>query len=164
MGFELTLRGTRRAPPRQGQNPFTGELELHAPLVMSATEHAAMLTVIGRHGGRLDDCGGGRVVLEKAALFFSGFDEEGGLVKVEGDLRLACVVLFDLAEAGQLVVLPDLGDALVTSRSALERATALEHELGSPTIVVDDAEALAAALSAEYASAAAHTERALRGT
>jgi predicted NBD/HSP70 family sugar kinase len=71
--------------------------------------------------------------------------------------------LFELAAAGQLAILPDSGDGLVTSSEALVRAQELEQELGSPVIVVEDADALAAALAAECGSARAYAERAVRG-
>jgi hypothetical protein len=163
MAFELMLRGTRRASPREVRNPFTGQLQTIAPLVMSEAEFEASVAVLARHGGRLDEDGGGLVRLEGAALEFSGFDEEGDLVKVIGDLHVACRVLFELAVAGQMAILPDSGDGLVTSGAALVRAQQLEQELGSPVVVVEDAEALAAALTAECDAARAYAERAVRG-
>jgi hypothetical protein len=163
MAFELMLRGTRRASPREVRNPFTGLLQMHAPLVMSDAELQASLAVLARHGGRLDEGGGGLVRLEGAALEFSGFNEEGDLVKVNGDLHVACRLLFELAAAAQMAILPDGGDGLVTSREALVRAQQLERELGSPVVVVENAEALATALAAACDGARAYAERAVRG-
>jgi hypothetical protein len=147
MGLELMLRGTRRASPREVRNPFTGQLAMHAPLVMSDAELECALAILARHGGRLGEDGGGLVRLDGAALEFSGFDAEGDLVNVSGDLRVACRVLFELAEAGQMAILPDTGDGLVTSRETLARAQQLTDELGAPVLVAD-ADALARALAA----------------
>ncbi len=163
MGFELMLRGTRRASPREVRNPFTGQLQMHAPVAMSETELQGTLAVLARHGGRLDECGSGLVRLEGAALQFSGFNAEGDLIKVIGDLRVACRVLFDLAAAGQMAILPDSGHGLVTSSEALARAQQLGEELGTPVFVVENAEALATALTSECESARAYAEQAVRG-
>lgn len=162
MGFEVMLRGTHRASPREVRNPFTGQMTMHAPLVMNDGELRASLAVLARSGGGLDEIGGGLVRFDGGALQFSGFDEEGDLVKVIGDLPAACGVLFDLATAGQLAILPDSGDGLVTTEDALGRARDLEDELGSPIVLVENADALASALHGEFESAMTYTERATK--
>jgi hypothetical protein len=163
MGFEVMLRGTRRGSPREVRNPFTGQMTMHAPLVMNESELRASLAVLAEHGGGLDEDGGGLVRFEGAALQFSAFGEDGDLVKVIGDLRVASGVLFDLATAGQLAILADGGDGLVTTKDALARAKQLEDELQSPIVLVEDADSLASALRTGFESAMAYTERAIRG-
>lgn len=162
MGFEVHLRGSRRGAPREVRNPFTGALVTHAPLVMSAEEHSAALAVLARYG-ELDEDGGGQIALEGAALELSGFDEQGALVKVLGDLDVACRALFELATAGELLIVPDEGDAFVTTAGALARARQLatSDDTFGPFVLVATPEALAAALTASCDHARDYTAHAL---
>ncbi|MFO0639013.1 MAG: hypothetical protein U0183_07365 [Polyangiaceae bacterium] len=135
---------------------------MHSPLVMSAEELAAALAVLARYGA-LDENGDGRALLDGAALELSGFDEQGGLVKVIGDLGVACRALFELATAGELLILPDEGDAQVTTAGALTRARDLstsEVTFGR-FVLVETPEALAAGLATSCDLARAYAARAL---
>jgi hypothetical protein len=136
-------------------------MQMHSPVVMSEKELGAALSVLGRYGGGLDEDGGGLVVLDGAELQFSGFDEEGDLVKILGDLRVACRTLFELATVGQMVIMPDEGNAYVTTAEALGRAEELatEEEAFGPCTLVENADALAAALAGECERARAYTDR-----
>lgn len=135
---------------------------MHAPLVMSAEEHSAALAVLARHGG-LEEDAGGQIVLEGAALELSGFDEEGALVKIMGDLGVACRALFELATAGELLIVPDEGDAFVTTAGALARARQLatSDDTFGPFVLVETPAALTAALITSCQHARDYTARAL---
>lgn len=135
---------------------------MHAPLVMSAEELSAALSVLARYGG-LDEDSGGRVELEGAALELSGFDEEGALVKIMGDLGVACRALFELATAGELLIVPDEGDAYVTTAGALARARQLatSDDTFGPFVLVATPEALTAALTPSCDHARAYAAHAL---
>lgn len=139
---------------------------MHAALVMSAAELDAALAVIARRGGSLDD-GGGLLTLAHAAIQFYGFDAEGDLVKVIGDLRTACEFLFELASAGQLVIWNGAADddrpaSFVTTTDALSRAAALDDELGT-TVLVTSAEHLFVSLAPDHADSMAYTARVTSG-
>lgn len=135
---------------------------MHSPLVMSEKELGDALAVLARYGGRLDEDGGGLIVLGGAQLQFSGFDEQGDLVKIIGDLGVACRTLFELATAGQMVIVPDEGNACVTTAEALGRAASLAEEDGElgPCVLVESADGLAACLAGEHERATAYTDRA----
>ena len=166
MGFELGLRGTHRDVPREIIDPFTRKPAMHAPLVMSAVELDAARAVIARRGGTLDD-GAGLLTLRHAAIQFYGFDAEGDLVKVIGDLRTACEFLFELATEGQLVIwngaaADDRVASFVTTTAALARTRALDDELGT-TILVTSAEELFVSLAPDHADSMAYTARVISG-
>jgi hypothetical protein len=59
----------------------------------------------------------------------SPFDEQGDLVKVIGDLGVACRTLFDLATAGEMIIVPDEGNAYVTTTEAPWLANMNAHVL-----------------------------------
>lgn len=161
MGFELGLRGTHRGSPRQGRNPFTGKAEAHAPLVMNDAELRAALSVLARHGG-LDADGGGLLTLANAKIEFSGFDEEGGLVKVIGALACASELLFELATAGELAIWnmsdEDGPATFVTRADVLARARAFDDELGEVALISSPKQ-LADILEPHQARAMEYTRR-----
>lgn len=110
-----------------------------------------MRDVLVRAGAALDDGGAGFVALPRARLELYGPD--AGLVKVSGDLESACVVLFDLATAGQLSIsAPNFHEdepVLVTTAEALARLEQTPAE--GAAIVVADAGELASAVASLFA-------------
>lgn len=153
VGIEIALRGIRRGPPRARKSPFTGELETYAELEMNAEEHRAAAAIIARHGA-LDDHGEGRIALPVAQIEIWGFDFDGCMMNLSGDLQSACDFVFELATAARLVVqfeaAPGDPSALVTTAEALTLARALDeaaHEELGPMLLVADAAAMWRALA-----------------
>jgi hypothetical protein len=166
MGFEVCLRGTHRSAPVQTINPFTRESVMDEPLVMNADELRAAMAVMTRHGATTNDLGVTQVALAKAHLQFMGFDEQGDVPSVVGDLACACEFLFELATAGRMAiqnVYAEEGEptSYVTSVEAFERAQTLqgEDDLG-PTVLVESAAELVAAFAPHHANATGYASRA----
>jgi len=80
-------------------------------------------------------------------------------VKVIGDLACAYACLFEMATAGQLVILSvNEEDGIVTTAEALARARDLEGELG-PCTLIENVEQLVSKLAPDQAGAMAYTLR-----
>ena len=142
MAFEIHLRGSHRGAPREAENPFTKEREMQIPLVMDAGELAAARAILLRDG-TVDDEGFAVVASPTFRLQWFGFDEEGGLVEVRGDLKDACERLFELATAGALAIVLTQAEApvaAVTTTDAFLRARALADELGEIELVTSPSE------------------------
>ena len=153
VGIEIAVRGIRRGPPRARTSPFTGELETYAELEMSDEEYRAAAAIIARHGA-VDEHGEGRLDLPAAQIEIWGFDYDGCMMNLIGELRGACDFVFELATAARLVVQFEsaAGDAsaLVTTAELLKQARALDdeaHEELGPIVLVTDAAAMWRALA-----------------
>jgi hypothetical protein len=152
-GIEIAVRGIRRGPPRARKNPFTGELETYAELEMNDEEHRAATAIMARYGA-IDEHGEGRLALPTAQIDIWGFDYDGCMMNLLGELRGACELLFELATAARLIVQFEsaAGDAsaLVTTAALLAQARALDdaaHEELGPIVLVADAAAMWRALA-----------------
>jgi hypothetical protein len=148
VGIEIAVRGIRRGPPRARKSPFTGELETYAELEMSDEEYRAAAAVIARYGA-VDEYGEGRLDLPTAQIEMWGFDFDGCMMNLVGDLHGACDFVFELATAARLVVQFDSAEgeagALVTTPEVLAQARALDdaaHEELGPIVLVADAAAM----------------------
>ncbi len=157
VGIELAVRGARRGPARARKSPFTGEMESYAELEMTDEEYRAATAVLARYG-KVDEYGEGRLDLTTAQIEVWGFDFDGAMINLIGELRGACDVLFELATAASLVVQFEsaLGEAsaLVTTPGALALTRALDqaaHEELGPVVLVADAEALWRAIAPPHA-------------
>jgi hypothetical protein len=115
---------------------------------MDDEEYRAATSIMARYGG-VDEYGEGRLGLPGAQAEVWGFEYDGCMMNLSGDLRTACEFVFELATAARLVVQFEsaAGDAsaLVTTPELLAQAQALDdaarEELG-PIILVADAAAL----------------------
>lgn len=152
-GVEIAVRGIRRGPPRARKSPFTGELESYAELEMNDDEYRAATAIMGRHGA-VDEYGEGRLDVPTAQIEVWGFDYDGCMMKLLGELRGACELVFELATAARLIVQFEsaAGDAsaLVTTAELLTQARALDeaaHEELGPIVLVADAAAMWRALA-----------------
>jgi hypothetical protein len=152
-GIEIAVRGIRRGPPRARKNPFTGEPTTYAELEMNDEEHRAAAAIMARHGA-IDEHGGGCLTLPTAQIEVWGFDHDGCMMNLAGELRGACELLFELATTAHLIVQFEspAGDAsaLVTTEALLAQARALDdaaHEELGPIVLVADAEAMWRALA-----------------
>lgn len=153
VGIEIAVRGTRRGPPRARKSPFTGDLETYAELEMNDEEYRAAAAIIARYGA-VDPSGEGRLDLPTAQIEIWGFDVDGGMMNLVGELRGACDFVFELATAARLVVQFEsaAGDAsaLVTTAEVLKQARALDddaHEELGPIVLVADPAAMWRALA-----------------
>jgi hypothetical protein len=159
MGFEVMLDATRWGAPRERRNPFTGAMVTCSAPELSDAELEAMRGVLVRAGATLDDEGAGFLALPQARLELYG--PGAGLVKINGDLESACVVLFDLATAGQLSIrAPDFGEdepGLVTTAEALARIA--QSPAQGPAILVASPNELARRLAPHQAAAARYAAR-----
>lgn len=161
MGYELSLRGTRRGAPREVRNPFTGRMVTHVPLEMSEAELRAVRDVLARRGAVLDARGSGFLELRNARFAFTSLDAEGDLVKVNGERTVCCELLLEIATAGELAIVPDDGPVIVTTPDALARAKDLEEELDAngECMLVTSVTELAAAFAAIDEAALASTRQ-----
>lgn len=152
VGIEIAVRGIRRGPPRQRKSAFTGELETYAELEMNDAEYDAATAIMARYG-TIDEYGEGLLDLPAAKVEVWGFEYDGCMMNLVGDVRSACELVFELATAAHLVVQFDSADgdasALVTTPELLQQASALDaaalEELG-PIVLVPDAAILAQVL------------------
>jgi hypothetical protein len=148
VNIEIGLRGIRRGPPRPRKSALTGEQEIYAELEMVDEEYRAATAIMARYGG-VDEYGEGRLSLPAAQIEVWGFEYDGCMMNLSGDLRAACDFVFELATAAHLVVQFESvqGDAsaLVTTPDLLKRVQALDdaarEELG-PIVLVADAAAM----------------------
>lgn len=148
VAIEIGLRGIRRGPTRPRKNVLTGEAETYAELEMNDEEYRAATAIMARHGG-VDEYGEGRLVLPAARIEVWGFEYDGCMMSLSGDLRTAIEFVFELATAARLIVQFEsaAGDAsaLVTTPKLLAEAQALDaaalEELGS-IVLVEDAAAM----------------------
>lgn len=144
MGVEIAVRGIRRGPPRERKSPFTGELETYAELEMNEAEHRAATAVLAQYG-KVDEHGEGRLDLPTAQVEVWGFDYDGCMMNLIGELRGACDFVFELATAARLIVQFESPtsepSAVVTTPEALALARALDEaaheELGRIVLVAD---------------------------
>lgn len=120
---------------------------------MSDAEYRAASAVVARYG-KIDEYGEGRLELFGGEVEVWGFDYDGAMLSLIGDLRGPCDFVFELATAGRLVVQFDapLGEAcaLVTTQEVLTLTEALDaaaHEELGPICLVTDSEALWRVLS-----------------
>jgi hypothetical protein len=148
VAIEIGLRGIRRGPPRPRKNALTGEPEVYAELEMNDDEYLAATAIMARYGG-VDEYGEGRLALPAAQVEVWGFEYDGCMMNLSGNLRTACDFVFELATVARLVVQFESteGDAsaLVTTPELLTQAQALDEaareELG-PVVLVEDAVAM----------------------
>src|SRR3954447_7706394 len=94
VGIEIAVRGIRRGPPRARKSPFTGELETYAELEMSEEEYRAAAAIIARYGV-VDEHGEAHLDLPTAQIEIWGFDRDGCMMNLVGDLRGACDFVFE---------------------------------------------------------------------
>lgn len=153
VGIEIAVRGIRRGPPRARKSPFTGELETYAELEMNDEEYRAAAAIMARYGA-VDEYGEGRLALPTAQVEVWGFDYDGCMMNLIGELQSACDFVFELATAARLVVQFESAasdaSALVTTPELLSQARALDaaaHEELGPIILVADAAAMWRALA-----------------
>ncbi len=158
MGVEIAVRGARRGPPRPRKSPFTGAMETYAELEMTDDEYRAAAALLARYG-QVDEYGEGRLDLPTAQVEVWGFDFDGCMMNLIGDLRGACDFVFELATAAHLVVQfeAELGEAcaLVTTPETLALTQALDeaaHEELGRILLVTDAASLWRALARPEAS------------
>jgi hypothetical protein len=148
IGIEIAVRGIRRGPPRARKSPFTGELETYAELEMNDEEYRAAAAIMARYGA-VDEVGEGRLEVPAAQIEIWGFDYDGCMMNLIGELRGACDFLFELATAARLIVQFESAageaSALVTTAALLTQARALDdaaHEELGPIVLVSDAAAM----------------------
>ncbi len=103
---------------------------MHEPLVMSPDEWQAAMSVMSRHGATTNHIGVTDVILPRAHLQFMGFDADGDMPKVFGDLACACEFLFELATAGHMAIFNVYAEdgeptSYVTTAEAMERVRTL---------------------------------------
>lgn len=153
MGIEIAVRGMRRGPPRARKSAFTGELETYAELEMNEEEYRAAAALMARYG-KVDELGEGRLELPNAQIEVWGFDYDGCMMNLLGELRGACDFVFELATAAHLVVQFESAageaSALVTTAELLTATRALDaaaHEELGPIVLVTDAAAMWLALA-----------------
>lgn len=152
-GIEIAVRGIRRGPPRARKSPLSGELETYAELEMNDEEYRAAAALMARYGA-VDEYGEGRLDLPTAQIEVWGFDYDGCMMNLRGEVWGACEFVFELATAAHLVVQFEsaAGDAsaLVTTEQSLTQARALDaaaHEELGPIILVPDVPAMWRALA-----------------
>lgn len=153
MPIEIAVRGSRRGPPRPRPSPLTGKLETYAELELSEEDYRAAAEIFARHG-KVDEFGEGRLELPTAQVEVWGFDYDGWMMNLAGDLRGACDLVFELATAARLIVqfegAAGEASALVTTPEVLSRANVLDEaaqdELG-PILLAPDADAVWRALA-----------------
>lgn len=141
MAYTFSLTGTRRGPDREAISPYTAKPAIVPTFLMDADERAAVLAVISRHGGALEDRRAS-VVLSGAVMTFRDF---GGLrfgVSITGAIEPAIGVLFEIASAGRLVVMNDHEKCdepvpVVTTAEAAAQAEASGAEQGPPELVTE---------------------------
>lgn len=148
VGLEIAVRGIRRGPPRERRSLLTGALETYAELEMTDDEYRAASAIFARYG-TIDEYGEGRLALPTASIEVWGFDFDGCMMNLVGDLHGACELLFELATAARLIVQFEsaAGDpsALVTTAEVLEQVRALDdaaHDEIGPVILVTDVAAM----------------------
>lgn len=153
VGVEIAVRGMHRGPPRARKSAFTGDLETYAELEMNDEEYRAAAAIMARYG-KLDEHGEGRLELPTAQIEIWGFDYDGCMMNLIGDLRVACDFVFELATGARLIVQFEsaAGDAsaLVTTPELLTETRALDgaaHEELGPIVLVTDATAIWRALA-----------------
>ncbi len=153
VGVEIAVRGIRRGPPRERKSPITGMLETYAELEMNDEEYRAAIAIMARYGA-VDEYGDGRLDLPTAQIELWGFDRDGCMMNLLGELRGACDFVFELATAAHLIVQFEsavgVGAALVTTPALLTLAHALDdaaHEELGPISLVSDAAAMWRALA-----------------
>ena len=140
------MRGIRRGPPRARKSPLTGLLETYAELEMNDDEYRSAVAIMARHG-KVDEHGEGRLDLPTAQIEIWGFDYDGCMMNLIGELQGACDFVFELATAACLIVQfeAEIGEAsaLVTTPELLTRTRALDdaarEELGPIVLVADSA-------------------------
>lgn len=127
-GVEIALRGIRRGPPRARKSPLTGEQETYAELEMNDAEYHAATSLMARYGA-IDEYGEGLLELATAQVEVWGFDYDGCMMRLLGELRCASDFVFALATAAHLVVQFESAggpSALVTTPASLDAARALD--------------------------------------
>lgn len=141
MAYVFSLTGTRRGPEREAMNPFTAKLAMLPTFVMSDKERAAVLEVIARHGGTIEERRG-FVTLRGAAMTFEDFDGPQFGVSITGAVEPAIALLFEMATAGRLVVMNnhekcDEPVPVVTTPDGAAQSKASGAEPSSPELVSD---------------------------
>jgi hypothetical protein len=141
MAYAFSLTGTRRGADREAISPFTAKPAMFPTFLMSDEERAAVLAVISRHGGAIEDRHGS-VVLPGAEMTFRDFDGPRFGVSITGMIEPAIGVLFEIATAGRLVVMNDHDKCdepvpVVTTAEAAAQAEASGAEPDSPELVTE---------------------------
>jgi len=152
-GIEIAVRGLRRGPARARKSLLTGQVETYAELEMTDDDFRTAAALLARHG-RVDEHGEGRLELPTAQIEIWGFEHDGCMMNLLGELRGACDFVFELATAARLVVQFESptgeASALVTTEALLAQARALDdaaHEELGPIVLVPDAAAMWRALA-----------------
>ncbi len=141
MAYTFNLTGTRRGPDREAISPYTAKPATCPTFLMSDEESAAVLAVISRHGGAIEDRRGS-VVLTGAEMTFRDFDGPMFGVSITGSIEPAIGVLFEIATAGRLIVMNDHEKCdepvpVVTTAEAQAQAEASEADRGPPELVTE---------------------------
>lgn len=141
MAYTFSLTGTWRGPDREAISPYTAKPAIFPTFLMSGEERAAVLAVISRHGGAIEDRRAS-VVLSGAEMTFRDIDGLGFGVSITGAIEPAIGVLFEIASAGRLVVMNDHEKCdepvpVVTTAEAAAQAEASGAEPGPPELVTE---------------------------
>lgn len=121
-------------------------METYAELEMSDEEYRTAAAILARYG-KVDEHGEGRLDLPTAQIEVWGFEFDGAMMNLIGELRGACDFLFELATAARLIVQFEspIGEAsaLVTTPEALAMTESLDEaaheELGRIVLAPDPA-------------------------
>lgn len=120
---------------------------------MNDEEYRKAAALLARYG-EMNDHGEGRLDLPTAQIEVWGFEIDGAMMNLVGELRGACDFLFELATAARLIVQFEspIGEAsaLVTTPEALGLTRALDeaaHEELGPIVLAPDPTAVWRALA-----------------
>lgn len=141
MAYTFSLTGTRRGPDREAISPYTAKPAIFPSFLMSDEERAAVLAVISRHGGAIEDRSAS-LVLSGAEMKFRDFDGPRFGVSITGAIEPAIGILFEIATAGRLVVMNDHETCdeplpVVTTPEAAAQAEAAGAEPGPAELVTE---------------------------
>ena len=106
MAYTFSLTGTRRGPDCEALSPYTATPAIFPTFLMSDEERAAVLAVISRHGGAIEDRRGS-IILPGAEMTFRDLNGPRFGVSITGAIEPAIGILFEIAAAGRLVVMND---------------------------------------------------------
>lgn len=141
MAYWFSLTGTQRGPDHEALNPFTGKPGMAPTYLMGDDDRAAVLAIIARHGGALE---GGRVSIDVSGtdMTFRDFDGPSFRVSITGAIEPAIQVLFEIATAGNLVVMNSHDNCdepvpVVTTAETAARAEASDTQPGPPDLVTE---------------------------
>lgn len=166
MSFDIFYQTSRLSEQiEETTNPFTGEV-MQKPIGETVTpdEREALLKLLSTRGANADEMGGYLVDFADGAgveLQFGGLADEaefsGGMASLRGLTSELSSFLYELADTGNLVMLPAMEESrpLVTSDETAARVTSRWPD----TLVMASAEELAAFLGQGVAGWAAYRDR-----